>query len=83
MNTKQIIILAGTLIVIVGVTFLIPQYKIQYINAKSYIITERSSPLYERSRGQVRRHWNRILPISGGILLSSGILCLLLRNKRR
>jgi len=83
MNIKQIIVLAVALIGILAVIFLISPYKIHYIDSKNFIITKQSSPLYERALGEVRRPWNRILPISGGILLSSGILCLLLRNKRR
>lgn len=83
MNIKQVIILAVALIAILAATFLMPQYKIHYINSENFIITEQSSPLYERSLGEVRRHWDRILPVSGGILLAGGILCFLLRNKRR
>ncbi|MGE5280611.1 MAG: hypothetical protein ACM3L6_07715 [Deltaproteobacteria bacterium] len=82
MNIKQITVLAVALIAIVGVTLLMPQYKIQYIDTKNFIVTEQSSPLFERSRGQTRRHWNRILPIAGGVLFVSGILCFVLRDKR-
>jgi len=83
MNTKIVIVLVVALIGIVAVTLLMPQYKIHYMNADNFIITEQTSPLYERSLGEVKRHWDRIMPINGGILLAGGILCLFLRNKRR
>jgi len=83
MNIKQVIVLAVALVAILALTLVMPRYKIHYINSENFIITEQSSPLYTRSLGEVRRHWDRILPIGGGILLVGGILCFLLRNKRR
>ena len=83
MNIKIIVVLVVALIAIVAVTLAMPPYKIYNIKTDNYIITEQSSPLYGRASGEVKRHWDRILPIAGGILLASGMLCLLLRNKRR
>jgi hypothetical protein len=83
MNAKQIVVVVLAVIAIMSVTFLMPQYKIQYMDANNFIVTEQSSPLYARALGQIKRHWERILPISGGILLAAGVLCFVLRNKRR
>ncbi len=83
MNIKQTVVVVVTLVTSLAVTFLMPPYKIYSIDSKNFIITEQSSPLYARALGEVRYHWDRILPISGSILLLGGILCFLLRNKRR
>jgi len=82
-NVKQIIVLALALAGIVVVIAVTPPYKMHHLGGDNYVITEATSPLYDRALGEVRRHWDRILPKAGGILLLSGILCFLLRNKRR
>jgi hypothetical protein len=82
MNTKQTVVLILGILGIAAVVFFMPRYKITMITAQDYIKTEQTSALYKRSHGIEKLHWDRIVPISGGIFLVCGVLIGLLRDKK-
>jgi hypothetical protein len=83
MNTKQIAVIIIGIVGIAAVTYFTPRYKIILIDSENYIKTEQTSSLYKRSAGKEKLHWDKIVPISGGILLLGGILIFLLREKKK
>lgn len=83
MNAKQIAVIIIGIIGIAAVTYFTPRYKIILIDSENFIKTEQTSSLYKRSGGKEKLHWDKIVPISGGIILVGGILVFLLKEKRK
>jgi hypothetical protein len=81
-NKKQIVILVVGALAIAAIVYLMPRYKMVRVDANNYIITEQSSPLFKRSQGELRLHWNWIAPSSGGVILLAGLGVFFLRDKR-
>lgn len=81
MNKKQWIVVLLALSALALIYFLTPRYKLIQIDEKNYIRTEQSSSLYQRSKGQVKLHWEKIGLYAGITLLTTGVLLLVLRRK--
>ena len=81
MNRKQILASASGIVGIVLFVIFTPHYKVTWLNAHDYIITEQSSSLYKQSKGLVKYRWDRIVPTCGLIVLSCGVLVFILREK--
>ena len=81
MNKKQILVIAVGVIGIVLIVIFTPHYKITWLNAHDYIITEQSSSLYKQSKGLVKYRWDKIAPPCGLIVLTCGIFVFILREK--
>ena len=81
MNRKQILASAIGILGIVLIVIFTPHYKITWLNAHDYIITEQSSSLYKQSKGFVKYRWDRIIPPCGLIALTCGVFVFILREK--
>ena len=81
MNRKQILASASGIVGIVLFVIFTPHYKVTWLNAHDYIITEQSSSLYKQSKGLVKYRWDKIAPPCGLIVLTCGIFVFILREK--
>ena len=81
MNSKQIVTLGFIILAIAAIVFFMPRYKMVKVDADNYIITEQSSPLFKRSKGEIRLHWNWIIPASGGVVLLGGLGVFLMKER--
>jgi hypothetical protein len=82
MNKKQITVILVGVVALVLVFFLTPRYKITSVGGDNYIMTEQSSALYERSKGTVKLHWDKISLYAGIALLAYAGLFWGLRTKK-
>ncbi len=82
MNKKQIVVLILGIIAIILSVVLTPRYKLSWSDAsQNYIITEQSSTLYNRAKGEVKFHWDKILTYSGIAVVVCGVLLFVLGGK--
>lgn len=81
MNKKQTIVLILGVLALVLIVWLTPRYKITAIGGNNYIVTEQTSSLYERSRGTVKLHWNKVLLYTGIIVPACGFFIWAFRRK--
>ncbi|QAT16892.1 hypothetical protein BU251_03665 [Candidatus Velamenicoccus archaeovorus] len=81
MNKKQLIVLVAGILALILIAWFTPRYKVTAIGGDNYIITEQTSSLYERSRGAVRLHWDKILLYEGLAIPICGLLMWAFRRK--
>jgi len=81
MNKKQLIVLVAGILALILIAWFTPRYKMTAIGDGNYIITEQTSALYERSRGAVRLHWDKILLYEGPVIPICGLLMWAFRRK--
>lgn len=80
-NKNQAGVLVVIILAVAAILFFMPRYKMLKVDSENYIITEQSSPLFKRSKGEVRLHWNWIVPASGAVIVLGGLGVFLLREK--
>jgi hypothetical protein len=81
MNKKQILVVVLGVLGVAAAVYFTPRYKLVMIDSQNFIKTEQTSALYKRSSGKEKLHWDKIVLISSGIILTCGILAVIFREK--
>lgn len=81
MNKKQGVVLLAGVIGVILIVFFAPRYKITWIDSKNFVMTEQKSSLYNRCKGQVKYHWDKIALYAGLLILLEGFLLFALRDQ--
>lgn len=81
MNKKQWFVLFLGIIAIIAIVIFTPRYKVSWIDAENFIVTEQSSSLYKRASGTVKLHWDKIILYSSLTVLACAGIAFVLREK--